>query len=441
MTSTLQSVTLSEWQTKRPENCEELRGRFLDQSAATKAVGKTLRESRLLELTELRTGLEIKSFSHVGRIRIGDLEVTVLPKLRGASLLGLLRYAYGFRSLKLISDTSHLIEPRGFEDLLVSQLNAEAQELVSRGLQRSYIVQNDRLAAPRGRIDIRRLALDGGKGPATLPCRHYPRIEDTFLNRVLVAGLKLAASLANSITLRRESRRIAALIEDQVSSLTLNPAVMDQAARKLTRMTKNYLPAVSIIRLLVEAQGVALEGEAVTNRLPGFMFDMNAFFQALLSRFLRENLTGFRVIDEHALKGMMRYNPNFSPPRKSPTPRPDYVISQRGKICSILDAKYRDIWEEDLPRDMLYQLVVYAVSHRDQRRSTILYPTFHPGAQEARVDVRDPVHGEKIGQVCLRPVNLERLESIVVDRTAKGRRLREKWALDLAFGAETNDTR
>ena len=71
----------------------------------------------------------------------------------------------GFRSLKLISDTSHLIEPCRFEDLLVSQLNAEAQELVSRGLQRSYIVQNDRLASPRGRIDIRQLALDGGRVP------------------------------------------------------------------------------------------------------------------------------------------------------------------------------------------------------------------------------------------------------------------------------------
>jgi 5-methylcytosine-specific restriction enzyme subunit McrC len=166
------------------------------------------------------------------------------------------------------------------------------------------------------------------------------------------------------------------------------------------------------------------------------MFDMNAFFQALLSRFLRENLPGYSVIDEHSLKGMMRYKPNFSPPRKSPTPRPDYVIRHGNKICSILDAKYRDIWEKDLPRYMLYQLVVYAVSHSDQPRSTIIYPTFHPGARETRIDVTDPVYGKMIGQVCLRPVNLERIESLVGDRTTSGRRERENYASQLAFGGE-----
>lgn len=259
MIATANSITLSEWQTVGPGDCDELQGRFLDQSDAAKSVASTQADSRLLELTELRGGLEVKAFSHVGRIRIGDLNITVLPKLRGASLLRLLRYVYGFRRLNLISDTSHLIEPCGFEDLLVAQLNTEAQELLSRGLQRSYIAQNERLASPRGRINIQQLALDGGNITATLPCRHYPRIEDTLLNRVLVAGLKLAGSIASNVALRRESRRLATQIEEQVSPVNLNSAVMNQVARQLNRLTKSYLPAMSIIRLLVERRELPLK--------------------------------------------------------------------------------------------------------------------------------------------------------------------------------------
>jgi 5-methylcytosine-specific restriction enzyme subunit McrC len=435
MSATPTSITLSEWETRRPENCADLAGRFLEVSQATRHVIERLTDSNFLGLTELRHGLQIKAYSYIGRIRIGDLNITILPKIKGTSLLSLVRYAYGFRRLNLISDSTHLVDHCGLEDLLINQLNAEVQELISRGLLRAYIGTNERLSSPRGRIDLNRMTLDGGTVTATLPCLHHPRIEDTLLNRVLMAGLQLAATMASVFDLRRESRRLASLMEEQVSTVRLDGVMLDRATRQMNRLTTAYSSALSIIHLLIEARGVVLEGQTATTTLPGFLFDMNAFFQALLSRLLRENLPGYSVRDEHGLTGMMRYNPKFNPQRRqSPTPRPDYVVTRHGTLCSILDAKYRDLWEKQLPREMLYQLVVYAISDRQQPQSSILYPTTNPLAKEARIDISDPLFGKPVGQVCLRPVLLPLVEKLATSKTSQAGRELEALARRLTFG-------
>ncbi|MDD5767210.1 MAG: hypothetical protein PHW55_01310 [Methanothrix sp.] len=207
----------------------------------------------------------------------------------------------------------------------------------------------------------------------------------------------------------------------------------------MTRQTAAYRPSISIIEILIAAHGTSLEDGRSELSLPGFLFNMDRFFQALLSQFLRENLAGYSVLDECSLRGMISYVPGRNPHnRQAPDPRPDYVIMRGSDVVSILDAKYRDLWATSLPREMLYQLAIYALSRGPGGESAILYPTTAPEAEEAWVEVKDPLAGGGRARVVLRPVDLYKLVNLISDGRAQAFRKRGEYARRLALGEEVS---
>ncbi len=431
------AIDLQEWQSATPITHTQLAGLELPRDDATQRLVQALSASERLEVLELRQGVSLEASSFVGRIALGDLQITIRPKIVMLPLLHLLQYTYGLRHLDLLSIAGFDTESLTFQDLLIHQLLAEVSELLLRGLHRRYVRREELLVSPRGRIALQKIANQGGIVQASLPCLHHPRLEDCLINQVLLQGVTLSAWLANDDWLRAHLLQMAHFHLADIAPIPLNQQTLKRLHREMDRLTTAYTPAITLIEMLLAAEGISLDESQPDVRLPGFLFDMNRFFQELLSRFLHDYLQDYTVQAQFEIEDMLVYvdNPQH---HQAPKPRPDYVVKQGGKVIAVLDAKYRDLWEKPLPPSMLYQLVMYALSQEQCDSATILYPTTHAEAREATLEVRVPAYGKGYNYVILRPVHLLELETLLINRGKKMsveiERERAAFARWLAFG-------
>jgi 5-methylcytosine-specific restriction enzyme subunit McrC len=418
-------ISLAEWERVGPAEVPALHGLTLDATAAAQA--KAL--GNKLSVRPGFGGVEVEAVSHVGYVAIGPLRIAVQPKLPALPLTRLLRYAYGLRDLgPPLDQTAAPLAVHGLHDILVALLAAEAEELLHRGLARQYVTRNEWLENPRGRIMVGDLVRRGGVLEARLPCRHTERRTDWRLNQVLRAGLRLAEEVAGDPELRRRVQRLHAMM-DGVAAVSLDGSALDVTERSLTRLTAAYAPALTLVRLLLDAQGIAVE-PGRTAEVPGFLFDMNSFFQRLVSRFLHDNLPSDQHIqDERSVHGLLAYAPATNPQnRLAPRVRPDYALVEGKAPQRFLDAKYRDVWNRNCPPEWLYQLSLYALASPG-RVSVLLYGTTDEAALEERVEIRPPATGGRpvAATVVFRPVLLPRLAELVGAEGNNSRKAERRW--------------
>jgi 5-methylcytosine-specific restriction enzyme subunit McrC len=150
---------------------------------------------------------------------------------------------------------------------------------------------------------------------------YFPRLEDCLINQVLLQGLRLASGLTNDVMLRTHLFQLINFHLSDISSIQLNQHTFKQLHREMDRLVNAYTPVITLIEMLFAGEGMSLDESHVERRLPGFLFDMNIFFQELLARFLGEHLQDYIVETQFELENMMVYVDNPGK-REAPRPRP-----------------------------------------------------------------------------------------------------------------------
>lgn len=343
-------------------------------------------------VAEMKDGLRVTARSWVGVVRFSSFEVRVVPKLVGGDL-GLVRlidYATGLDSLDRHPAVRTVEEGEGSLLDLIALLLAEACEVVARaGLRADYREVEDDLPVMRGRLLADRQVLRRLGRIDRLECRFDEHTTDTADNQFLLAALSACATRVRHPAVSVRVRRLLAIFGEACSLDGLDLRAL-RTGLTYDRMNEHYRHGHALAWLVLDGLGINDLFARGNNRCFAFLIDMNALFEAFVTRWLTRLLGvhGYRVIAQRQDQTVIW---DAAAGRPYTHVRPDLMVDQKTRPGQHLpvDAKYKLYDEKGIPPDDVYQSFVYAMAYRS--RDGVRLPTsllLYPSASQAKSDVR-----------------------------------------------------
>jgi 5-methylcytosine-specific restriction enzyme subunit McrC len=339
---------------------ETLLGQPLPQSTA-----QTLRE-RFAKYLTIRPSFEplgafdLVAGDWVGQLVIDGLRIVIEPKTPVDNLFYMLTYAYQLPRFQR--------EPFPFgvsEDLfemVVLIFARQVENLVRRGIYRSYVPWNENLPLMQGRL----LMNEQVRRNAVHLHRFYTRRDeftaDVLENRLLKAVIFLLSRLEyQQLHLRRRTRRLLRAFDE----VSLQAIVRDDFDRVLYgRLNQHYQSVHSLARLLWEH--LSLESYAGEHAFVSYLLHMWQVFEVFIAEYLREFFSQIPGVDVTPQQNI------WLDVEQRVRSIPDIVIKVDNRPALVLDTKYKLLQTKPVESDF-YQMIAYC--HRlGLRRGILIYP-------------------------------------------------------------------
>jgi 5-methylcytosine-specific restriction endonuclease McrBC regulatory subunit McrC len=261
---------------------------------------------------------------------------------------------------------------------------------------------------PKGKLLLSQLARRPIGTRIEAPCRYTHRTPDVPLNRLVLAALQALRPAVLDRRLRFELHAREALFREICELAPLSYPVLQEARASMDRRSAYYEPVLRLAELVLESAGPTFV-DGRTERLPGFLFNMDRLFERFVARLWREHVPpGLRVQSQESLRTAYRYRVN--PHRRQPPElRPDIVVRDaRDRPVLILDTKYKLLADKSLAPADLYQLTLYSLSFGREAHvpARIVYPSHGPAGTEPVLDFLGFQHAHVLGSVSMYGLDL-----------------------------------
>lgn len=309
------------------------------------------------------TGLRVQTRSWVGLVRLGSVQINVVPKLAG-EYVGLVRLLEWLADLDELTDLgsdpqidlggSHLL------DLVALLFVREAERVLRRGARSDYVVREESLPVLRGRLLFDRQLRRRLGRVDRLECRHDDRSADIFDNRLLLAAAERCTARVTHVGVRRRASRVRArlarICDAREVALPRRPIPYD-------RLNAHYRHAHELAWLVLEgAQGLDDLYAAGDTRSFAFMLDMNRLFERFVEQVMRLAVSarGAQLFAQRRWGSIIR---SADTGRTYRGITPDVMVCTSDPPASVpVDAKYKRYSGKKVDREDLAQLFLYTAS-------------------------------------------------------------------------------
>lgn len=325
-------------------------------------------------------GYTLNPGSTVGVIRFpSGLQIEIRPKVPMTNLLWMLAAVEDLQGIdfRRLEEEVTLDEFDQILEIIADAFATLVEHRLDLGLYRNYVEEEDNLPTVRGRI----LIAPDVHHNAVLRHRTYCRFTtyswDLPENQVIRQVVRQLAGWGLS---RKLTSRLIALDHqmDEISPSQLTAGDVDRFS--YNRQSEDYVPIHRYCRFFLN--GASLNEEAGDQAFDGFLWDMNALFEAFITAKLRTRLEpGIR------LNAQARHTLDDA---GSVVIRPDIVLAEGPGPILIGDTKYKKLGASDHKHADLYQMLSYCTA-MDVRSGVLIYPRHGIGREQHLAIRQSPI--------------------------------------------------